>query len=56
MSKENLVFVIVAEQGYIRNINDKINFAAQNDILFNAISETYIPLLNMFSRLEKEEI
>lgn len=56
MSKENLVFVIVAEQGYIRNINGKINFAAQNDILFNAISETYIPLLNMFSRLEKEEI
>lgn len=56
MSKEKLVFVVVAEQGYIRNINEKNNFAAQNDILFNAISETYIPLLNMFCRLEKENI
>lgn len=56
MSKENLVFVIVAEQGYIHNSDENKNFASQNDLLFNAISETYIPLLNLFGRLEAEGI
>ena len=56
MSTNNLIFVIIAEQGYIRNTENLDSFYAQNDILFSAISDTYIPLLNMLSRLEKDRI
>src|SRR5574344_2659885 len=56
MSKRNIVFLFVADQGYIRNIKRKVDFAAQNDILFSAVSDTYIPLLNMLSQLESESI
>lgn len=56
MSKKNIAFIIVAEQGYIRNIDAKTDFSAQNDILFSAISDTYIPLLDLFGVLESENV
>ena len=56
MSDKNLVIIINASQGYIRNIEDPENFASQNDILFSAISETYLPLLNMMARLCSEDV
>jgi len=56
MAKKNLVLILVAEQGYIHNSNSKVDFAAQNDILFSAIADTYVPLLNMISRLEGENV
>src|SRR5574344_357081 len=55
MAKQNLVFVIVAEQGYIRNVKNGVDFSAQNDILFSAIADTYVPLLNMLSKLEEDK-
>ncbi len=55
MSK-NLILVIVGHQGYIRHVADKENYALQNDILFNSISNTYLPLINLFHRLEDEKI
>ena len=51
---KNLVLVIEANQGYIRNIDDKCDFSEQNDILFTALTNTYIPLLNMLARLSSE--
>ena len=52
---KNLILTIVAHQGYIRHGDEK-EYALQNDILFNAISNTYLPLLDMFYRLEEENI
>ena len=54
MSK-NLILTIVGHQGYIRHENEK-DYALQNDILFGAISETYLPLLDLFHRLEDENV
>ena len=51
----NLVLTIVAHQGYIRHENGD-EFALQNEILFSAISQTYLPLLNLFHRLEDEGV
>ena len=59
MAKKNLVFIIEAHQGYLRksetNCSDE-NFREQNDILFSAISNTYIPLLDMLERLKKDSL
>lgn len=55
MSK-NLILVIVGHQGYIRHIEDEKEYALQNDILFSSISNTYLPLLDLFYRLEKEKV
>ena len=56
MAKKNLVLMIEAEQAYLKATENAENSAAKNEILFNAISETYIPLLNMFTEFEKEGI
>ncbi len=50
---KNLILTIVGHQGYIRHENEK-DYALQNDILFGAISQTYLPLVNMFHRFEDE--
>ena len=52
---KNLVLTIIAHQGYIRHENEG-DYALQNDILFSAISQTYLPLLDMFHRFENEGI
>lgn len=56
MAKKNLELIIVAEQGYLRPLENQKKFCPQNDILFTAISNTYIPLLNMFRKFEDENI
>ena len=54
MNRKSLVFVITAHQEYIcQKEND---YLPQNELLFSAISETYLPLLNMFSNLEADGI
>lgn len=54
MSKKSLVFVISAHQPYICHPED--DYSAQNELLYAAISETYLPLLNMFSNLEADGV
>ncbi|MBO4404159.1 MAG: DUF1957 domain-containing protein [Treponema sp.] len=54
MSAKKLVLVINANQAYIRNLNSKTEFTNENEVLFSAITKTYIPLLNLFSQLESE--
>lgn len=56
MADKKLILVITAKQPYILNINKSEDFTAQNDILFTAITETYLPLLEMLGRLENENI
>ena len=56
MGKKNLILIIAAEQGYIRNLDSTVDFSVQNDLLFSAISDTYLPLLNLFTELENETI
>lgn len=50
---KNLLLTLVAHQGYIRHEDEK-DYALQNDILFSAICQTYLPLLDLFHRLESE--
>lgn len=56
MAEKDLILILVAEQGYIHCSNVKDDFVYEDSILFSAISNTYIPLLNMFSRLEKDNV
>ncbi|MBQ0051945.1 MAG: DUF1957 domain-containing protein [Treponema sp.] len=55
MSK-NLSLVIVGHQGYIRHVENEKDYALENDILFNSISRTYLPLVNLFHKLEEEGV
>lgn len=54
MPKKALILNIVAHESYIRHMDG--DNVSKNAILFNAISDTYIPLLNMFANLEAEGI
>ncbi|MCR4790517.1 MAG: DUF1957 domain-containing protein [Treponemataceae bacterium] len=54
MSKKSLIFNFVAHKGYYKSFDDK-NFS-KNQILFYAISQTYLPLLNMFANLEADGV
>lgn len=53
---KNLALVIACHQGYIRHVADEKDYALQNDILFNSISSTYLPLINLFHKLESESV
>ncbi|MCR5621061.1 MAG: hypothetical protein K6G18_04320, partial [Treponema sp.] len=48
--------ILQAEQAFIHNFNAKENFAYEDSILFSAISNSYLPLLNMFRSLENDGI
>lgn len=54
MKKKSLVLHLVLHQAYFRDINN--SEADNNQILFNAISQVYLPLLNMFANLESDGI
>lgn len=56
MSNKKLVFIIESHQGFIRNTEKDSNFTVENNLLFSNITETYIPLLNMFHKLKEENI
>ena len=54
---KNLVFIVKARQDFIRYSGDeKKKNAPLLNSLFESISEIYIPLLNMFEVLEKDNI
>ena len=46
MSSKNLVLLIVAHHPYIRHVEDEKAHALENDMLFDSISNVYVPLLN----------
>lgn len=54
MSKKNIVLVVHANQGYIRPMGE--DDPSINEPLFTAISETYLPLLRMMTRLDADRI
>lgn len=57
MSVKNLSLIVIAHQPYIRHITEEGVFPGpENDILFGAISQTYIPLVNMLHKFEDEGI
>lgn len=56
MSKKDLILVIVAEQGYIHSVDTEKDFSYESEQLFTSISDTYIPLLNLFSKLEAQKV
>ena len=57
MSVKNLSIVIVAHQPFFRHVTGENEIPGQeNDLLFGAISQTYIPLIDMLHRFEEEGI
>ena len=55
MSVKNLVFVLTCHQCYIRHGEDEKRYAAENNLFFSSISNTYLPLLRMLHRLVAAE-
>ncbi len=57
MADKNLVLLISDSQEYIRHTgDDEKKYGAEINRLFESISGVYIPLLNMFSSLERDTI
>ena len=56
MSVKNLLFVLTCHQGYIRHVQDEEKYAAENNLLFSSISNTYLPLLRMLRRLTEDGV
>lgn len=57
MPDKNVIFMLDAHQAYIYHPGDECKkYAAENALLFQAISGTYIPLLNMLASLENDKI
>lgn len=57
MSEKNLSIVVVAHQPYVRHICKEGELpGAENDIFFGALSQTYVPLVNLLNKLEAENI
>lgn len=57
MSEKNLSIIVVAHQPYIRHICAEGELpGAENDIFFGALSQTYIPLVNLLHKLEEENV
>ncbi|MBR5866912.1 MAG: DUF1957 domain-containing protein, partial [Spirochaetaceae bacterium] len=55
MPKKSLVITIVAHQPYIRcPAEDEVS--PEIEMLFSSISDTYIPLLNMFEKLDMDSV
>ena len=54
MSKKSLAITINCQKPFIRHLDDE--HVSKNTAFFNAISDTYLPLLNMFADLEAEGI
>ena len=54
MSKKTVAITINCQKPFIRHLDD--DNQSKNNVLFNAISDTYLPLLNMFADLEAEGI
>ena len=55
MSVKNLSIIVVAHQPYIRHVTAEGEIpGAENDIFFSAVSQTYLPLVNLLEKLEKE--
>ncbi|MCR5125258.1 MAG: DUF1957 domain-containing protein [Treponema sp.] len=46
MYSKNLVLLIVAHLPYMRHVEDEQKYAFENDVLFDSISNVYLPLLN----------
>lgn len=55
MSK-NIGLLLVCSQPYIRHIEDSSRYKEENRILFDSISNVYIPLLNLLNKLESDGV
>ena len=55
MPKKSLVLTLVAHQPYIR-CPAKDEVSPEIEMLFSSISDTYIPLLNMFEKLDMDSV
>ena len=54
MVENKLVLILTARQGYLRAID--ADFSVKNESFFRALTQTYIPLLNMMRRLEADGV
>lgn len=54
MSTKSLILHINAHQGYFRHLDEE--YSEKNHILFSSITQTFLPLLNMFANLEADGI
>lgn len=55
MSRKSLVITLVAHQPYVR-AQEIDSMSPEIEMLFSAISDTYLPLLSMFERLDMDSV
>ena len=55
MSKKSLVLTLVAHEGYFKS-SDANAMSLGMELLFSSITDTYIPLLNMFETLDLDNV
>lgn len=56
MSKKNLIITLVAHQGYFCSNSVQEFSHPEIELLFAGITDTYVPLLNMFETLDLEHV
>lgn len=56
MGTKNLVITVLAEQGFLRNISEDTPASEQNEFFFNAISQTYLPLLRLTKKFAEQNL
>ena len=57
MAEKKLVLVLNASSEYIRHSGDDVKkYSSVMNKFFESINETYLPLLEMFERLEDESV
>ncbi len=56
MGKKSIVITLVAHQGYIYQQDNATSKMLETEYLFSAISDTYLPLLDMFETLDLDAI
>ena len=54
MSENKLVLILTARQGYLRS--GDADFSVKNESFFRALTQTYIPLLNMARHLKADDV
>lgn len=56
MAKKSLIITILLHKGYFKTPDLEKDGIVEKELLFSAITETYIPLLNLFEKLDEDSV
>lgn len=56
MAKKSLIITIILHKGYFKTPDSDKDKVVEKELLFSAITDTYIPLLNLFEKLDEDSV